>query len=357
MSSGPPACTLAELAHRTGATVEGDGSVTVSRVGTLERAGPGDIAFLANPRYRGQLAGTRASAVIVAPADAPHTKLPRLVSPNPYATFAAVAQILLPEPPVVAGVDASARVHAGAQVAPSASIGAFAVVEAGARIGERVRIGAHCFVGAEAVLGDDVSLRPRVTLYPRTVIGARTLVHSGAVLGADGFGMAEADGRWVKIPQAGRVVVGADCEIGANTTIDRGAIDDTVLEDDVKLDNQIQIGHNCVIGTHTAIAACVGIAGSVRVGANCRIGGAAMISGHLTITAGTTISGGTTIFGDVGPGTYAGTFPPLPYRDWQKAAAQVRQLSRLRQRVVALEKALQQHAAVPDDGLTEESSS
>jgi UDP-3-O-[3-hydroxymyristoyl] glucosamine N-acyltransferase len=209
------------------------------------------------------------------------------------------------------------------------------------------------------VVGDDVVLRPRVTLYPRTVLGARSLVHSGAVLGADGFGMAEADGRWMKIPQAGRVVIGEDCEIGANTCIDRGAIDDTILEDDVKLDNQIQIGHNCVIGAHTAIAACVGIAGSTRVGPNCRIGGAAMISGHLDIAARVTISGGTTVFGNIDvPGVYTGAFPTMQYRDWQKAAAQLRQLVRLRQRIVALERALQRAGEGEDDaaGAIEEGS-
>jgi len=358
MSSGPLACTLAELARRTGAALEGDGSVSVSRVGTLERAGPGDIAFLANPRYRAKLATTRASAVIVSPADAAHTALPRLVSANPYATFAAVARLLAPDPAATPGIDPTARVDPAAEVAASASIGPYVVVEAGARIGERARIGAFCLVGAGSIIADDVALRPRVTLYPRTLIGARTLVHSGAVLGADGFGMAEADGRWIKVPQSGRVVVGEDCEIGANTTIDRGAIDDTVLEDDVKLDNQIQIAHNCLIGAHTAIAACVGIAGSTRVGPNCRIGGAAMISGHLTIAAGTTISGGTTVFADIErPGTYTGAFPAMPYRDWQKAAAQIRQLARLRHRVAALEQALLHHPAVLDDGPTEEEGS
>jgi UDP-3-O-[3-hydroxymyristoyl] glucosamine N-acyltransferase len=168
--------------------------------------------------------------------------------------------------------------------------------------------------------------------------------------------MAEAEGRWIKVPQSGRVVVGADCEIGANTTIDRGAIEDTILEDDVKLDNQIQVGHNCVVGRHTAIAACVGIAGSTRIGPNCRIGGAAMISGHLTITGGTTISGGTVVFSDIDrAGAYTGAFPMMAYHDWQRAAAQLRQLVRLRRRVAALEQALQHHAA--DDGPTEEEGS
>jgi UDP-3-O-[3-hydroxymyristoyl] glucosamine N-acyltransferase len=341
-----PACTLAELARRTGATLDGDGSVVLHRVGTLEHAGPGDIAFLANPRYRAQLAGTRASAVIVSPADAHASALPKLVAPDPYATFAAVAQLLQPEAPRVPGIDATARVHAEARVAATASIGPYAIVEAGAQVGERVRVGAHGVIGAGASIAEDGVLHARVTLYPGVVLGPRAVVHSGAVIGADGFGMAESQGRWIRIPQAGRVVLGADCEVGANTTIDRGAIDDTVIGDDVKLDNQIQVGHNCTIGDHTAIAACVGIAGSVRIGRNCRIGGAAMISGHLSIADGTTISGGTVVFGDIDePGVYTGTFPLLPYAQWQRAAAQIRQLARLRRRVGALEAALRRSAA------------
>ena len=339
--SAATAIPLSELARRTGATLAGSGDVAIARVGTLERAGPGDIAFLANPRYRAQLAQTRASAVIVSPADASRTALPRLVSDNPYAVFAAVAQILHPAPAAEPGIDATARVHRDAVVAPSASVGPYAVVEARARIGARARVGAHGIVGADASIGDDVVLHPRVTLYPRTVIGARSIVHSGAVLGADGFGMAEAEGRWLKIPQAGRVVIGADCEIGANTTVDRGAIDDTVIEDDVKLDNQIQIGHNCFVGAHTAIAGCVGIAGSTRIGRNCKIGGAAMISGHLTIADGAIVSGATTVFESiVEPGMYTGILPAQPHREWQKNAVQLRHLAQLRRRVAALEHAL-----------------
>ena len=330
--------TLADLARETGATLDGDGSVAVQRVGTLERAGPGDIAFLANPRYRRALDATRASAVIVAPADAGATALPKLVSANPYATFARVAQLLQPAAPITPGVAAGAMVDRTAHVAATASIGPFAVVEAGARIGERVRVGAHCVIGRDCTIGDDSELKPRVTLYARTVLGRRALVHSGAVLGADGFGMAEEDGRWIRIPQAGRVVVGDDCEIGANTTIDRGAIDDTILEDDVKLDNQIQVGHNCRIGRHTAIAGCVGIAGSTRIGANCRIGGAAMIGGHLEIADGVTISGATQIFSSITePGIYTGTFPPLPHREWLRMASALRRLGGFERRVAALE--------------------
>ena len=347
----PISDTLAELAQRTGAALHGDGSVVIERVGTLEHAADRAITFLANPRYRAQLGSTRAAAVIVTPADAQATPLPRLVTNDPYGTFAAVARILHPRRAADPGVDPAARVHAAAQVAASASVAAYAVIGAGARLGERAEIHAHAVIGDDCEVGDDVVIHAHATLYPRTRVGPRSVIHSGAVLGADGFGMAEVDGRWLRIPQAGRVVLGADCEVGANTTIDRGAIEDTVIEDDVKLDNQIQVGHNVVIGTHTAIAACVGIAGSARIGANCRIGGGAMISGHLRIASGTVISGATTVFGNIDvPGTYTGVFPLMPYRDWQRAAAHVRQLSDLRRRLGALEHAMRLAA----DGEAEE---
>ncbi|MGE5171483.1 MAG: UDP-3-O-(3-hydroxymyristoyl)glucosamine N-acyltransferase [Rudaea sp.] len=336
-----PGRSLAELARLSQATLDGDGAVVVERVATLERAGARDIAFLANPRYRPQLATTRAGAVIVAPDAAPMTPLPKLVSRHPYATFARVAEILHPPGAPAPGVHPTAFVDASARVAASASIGAFAVVGADATVGERAAVGAHCRLGDAASLGDDVVLDPGVTIYPRCVLGARTLVHAGAVIGADGFGLAEDEGRWRKIPQIGRVVVGADVEIGANTTIDRGAIDDTVIEDGVKLDNQIQIAHNCVIGAHTAIAACVGIAGSTRIGAACRIGGAAMIAGHLDIAPGTVVSGATQVYASIDrPGVYTSTFPTLPHARWRHVASELRRLDELAERVRLLERAL-----------------
>jgi UDP-3-O-[3-hydroxymyristoyl] glucosamine N-acyltransferase len=344
----PHAFPLSELARRSGATLDGDGAILIERIATLERAGPRDIAFLANPRYRSQLAGTHASAVIVAPDAASATPLPKLVSANPYATYARVATILHPPPPVAAGVHATASVAPSATVAGSAAVGPFAVVGAGATVGERCSIGAHCVVGDGATVDADAVLDARVTLYPHCIVGARTLIHSGAVIGADGFGLADDGGRWHKIPQIGRVVVGADVEIGANTTIDRGAIGDTVIEDDVKLDNQIQIGHNCWIGAHTAIAGCVGIAGSTRIGRNCRIGGAAMISGHLAIADGTVISAATQVYDSIHEaGVYTSAFPALPHRDWKQVASQTRRLRELADRVRMLENALA--AARPND--------
>jgi len=330
---------LAELASRTGTRVDGDAAVRVERVATLEGATPGSIAFLVQPRYRARLAVTRASAVIVAPVFASETPLPKLVSDNPYATYAKVAAILHPAAVVNAGVDPSAMVDATARVPASAHVGPHACIGANTVIGERASIGQGCAIGAGVSIGDDVRMYANAVIYDHCVIGARTIVHGGAVIGADGFGMAEEEGRWIKIPQIGRVVIGCDVEVGANTTIDRGAIEDTVIEDDVKLDNQIQIGHNCHIGAHTAIAGCVGIAGSTHIGRNCKIGGAAMISGHLRIADGVVVSAATQVFDSIAErGIYTGTFPALPHRLWRQVASRVRRLRALEERIDALEK-------------------
>ena len=337
--SSKPGVRLAELAAHAGARLDGDGDIRILRVATLENAGPGTIAFLANRRYHPQLATTSAAAVIVAPADAGATALAKLVVDNPYAAFAKVAALLHPAARPPPGVHPTAHVDPSAQVAGTASIAEFAVIGPRTTVGERAVVGAHCVVGADAVLGEDVRRHAGVVLYPRSVVGPRSVIHAGAVIGADGFGIAEEDGRWLRIPQVGRVVIGADVDIGANTTIDRGAIDDTVIEDDVKLDNQIQIGHNCVIGAHTAIAGCVGIAGSTRIGRHCKIGGAAMISGHLEIADGTVISGATGVYDSIRePGIYTSAFPALPHREWKYIAAHVRRLRELARRIKALER-------------------
>ena len=331
---------LRQLAERCGAELAGDGDVIIDRVATLDSAGEGAIAFLSNPKYRGRLAGTRASAVIVAPDDAQATALPKLVTANPYAAYARVAAILHPPRAPAPGVHPTAVVAGSARVAASAAIGAHAVIGERTQVGERAAVGAGTVVGEDCTVGDDCLLYPRVVVYPRSAIGPRTIVHSGAVIGADGFGMAEQDGRWLKIPQLGRVVVGADVEIGANTTIDRGAIGDTVIDEDVKLDNQIQVGHNCHIGAHTAIAGCVGIAGSTTIGRNCKIGGAAMISGHLEIADGTVITAATGVFESIlSPGVYTGSFPALPHREWKHVAAATRRLRSIFERLRALERA------------------
>ena len=345
---------LGELAARVGATVEGDARTVVCRVATIEDAAPDAITFLPNARLRDRLAATRAGAVILSPKDAALTALPRLVHANPYAAYARVATILHPARRHVPGVHRTALVDATAVVDPSATVDAFAHIGAGARIGARVHVGPYCEVGDEVELGADVDLVVRVTLYPRCVLGPRTIVHGGAVLGADGFGNAEEAGRWIKIPQLGRVVIGADCEIGANTTIDRGAIGDTVIGDDVKLDNQIQVGHNCRIGAHTAIAGCVGIAGSCVIGRNVKIGGAAGLAGHITIADGTIVSAGTSVIASIeAPGVYTGLMPMMPHREWQRVAAELRRLRELGQRVRALSRAAQAPDVTAGEGSAE----
>ena len=258
--------------------------------------------------------------MILAEGDERMTTLPRIVCDEPYAYFARVSQLFNPVSTQAPGI------HPAACVAPSA------------RLGKRVSIGAGCVIGEQVAIGDDSCLYPGVVVYPGCTIGARAIVHSGAVIGADGFGIADDGARWVKIPQIGRVVIGDDVEVGASTTIDRGAIDDTVVEDGVKLDNQIQVGHNVRIGAHTAIAGCVAIAGSADIGSRCTIGAAAVILGHLEIADGVHVSAGTVISRSIlKPGTYTGMFPFDENDSWARNTAVVRHLADLLDRVRALE--------------------
>ena len=319
--SGP--FTLAQIASQLGGRVAGDPQVLIRQVGTLERAGQGQIAFLANPKYRARLAGTAASAVVLAPEAESLTDLPRIVSDNPYAYFARVSQLFNPLTRQAPGVPPTA------------------VVAAGATLGARVSIGPGCVIGEGASIGDDSCLYPAVVVYPGCRIGARAIVHSGAVIGADGFGIAQDGGRWLKIPQAGAVVIGDDVEIGASTTIDRGAIDDTVIGDGVKLDNQVQIGHNCRIGAHTAMAGCAAVAGSAEIGQRCTVGAGALILGHLSICDDAHVSADTVISRPIRkPGTYTGMFPFDDNESWARNTALVRHLADLADRVRALEKQL-----------------
>jgi UDP-3-O-[3-hydroxymyristoyl] glucosamine N-acyltransferase len=329
---------LSELIARFGGEVLGDASVRIRQVAPLETAGPGEIAFLSSARYERQLAATRASALIVAPEARDSTTLPRIVCVNPYAYYAKVSTLINPRVRPKAGVDPRAAVDSQASVARGAFVGAYAVIEAGASIAEGAEIHPGCYVGRDARVGRDSVLNPGVTVYHRCIIGERAIVHSGAVIGADGFGMAMEGGKWLKIPQIGRVVIGDDVEIGANTTIDRGAMGDTVIEDGVKMDNQIQIGHNCRIGAHTAIAGCVGIAGSTRIGKHCRLGGSAMIGGHLEIADNVEISGGTTVAKSIlSAGTYTSVFPVSPHDEWLRNASILRHLREMRDRIRKLE--------------------
>ena len=312
--------TLGEIASRLGGRVAGDAQTLIRQVGSLERAGAGEISFFTSPRYKASLAATRAAAVILSTENEALTALPRIVCEHPYSFFAQVSQLFNPVTLQPSGVHPSA------------------VVSGAAKLGARVSIGPKCVVGEGATIGDDSCLYPGVVVYPGCVLGKRVIVHAGAVIGADGFGIAKEDGRWIKIPQIGRVVIGDDVEIGANTTIDRGAIDDTVIGEGVKLDNQIQIGHNVRIGAHTAIAGCVGIAGSADIGAHCTIGGAAQIVGHIRIVDHVAVSGATVVTHSLlKAGTYTGLYPSEEHSSWLRNTAVVRQLAALLGRVRKLE--------------------
>ncbi len=331
---------LAELVAKLGGELAGDADYRIVQVATLSSAGPEHISFLANPKYRPLLAATRAGAVIVAPEVASDWTGNRIVTADPYLYFARVASLLNPAVQADPGIDRYARVDA--PVPESAVIGPGCCVGEGAQLGERVRLHAGCVIGAGSSIGDDSVLYGNAVVYPGCRIGRRAIVHAGAVIGADGFGFArEADGSWVKIPQLGRVVIGDDVEIGAGTTIDRGALDDTVIGDGVKIDNQVQIGHNVRIGEATAIAGCVGIAGSTRIGRRCMIGGAAMILGHLSIADDVVVSAGTLIGKSVNAaGEYTGSAPFQEHRAWRTNFAHLRNLDSMADRIRALERRL-----------------
>ncbi len=330
--------TLGQLAARFGLVLQGDPDVRVTGVATLRDAAPDTVSFLANPRYRRYLAQTKAAAVLVDAAAAGDCTVAALISPNPYAAYARIAAWLHPEPVAPPGVHPSAVVDASARIAASAHVGPHVVIEADAEVGERVVIGPGSVLGAGARIGADTRLAARVTLYRGVRVGQRCILHSGAVLGADGFGIAQDVDGWVKVPQLGSVVVGDDVEIGANTTIDRGAIEDTVIGDDVKLDNQIQIAHNVRIGAHTAIAGCVGISGSTTIGSRCMIGGAVGIAGHLEIADNVAVLGLTLVSRSLTkPGIYSSSVPAMEAGQWRRVVARLRHLDELFGRVRALE--------------------
>ncbi|RIX41481.1 MAG: UDP-3-O-(3-hydroxymyristoyl)glucosamine N-acyltransferase [Rhodocyclales bacterium GT-UBC] len=330
---------LSDIAARLGGDVLGDGETRIWQVATLGSAGEGQIGFLANLKYKSQLLTTKASAVIISPDFADSVTLPRIVTRNPYAYYARLATLLNPTTHPVSGIHPSAScasaIPAEVSVGPNASIGE------GVVLGQGVVIHAGCVVGDRVRIGDNTVLYPNVTIYSDCEIGSDSIVHAGVVIGADGFGFAPDQGQWLKIPQIGRVIVGNGVEIGANTTIDRGALDDTVIGDGSKLDNLIQIGHNCIIGKHCVIAACAAVAGSVTLADGVVIGGAAMIAGHVTIASGAVISGGSLVMKNISKaGQYTSVFPLEEHGHWLHNAAQIRHLAKLADRVSELEKKL-----------------
>jgi UDP-3-O-[3-hydroxymyristoyl] glucosamine N-acyltransferase len=318
---------LGELAVRFGLELHGEPDLRIARVATLAHAEAGALSFLANPRYRKQMESTRASAVLVARENAADCPVAVLIDPHPYLAYARIAELLHPQAPVTAGVHGSAVVAASARIAASATIGPLSVIEEDADIGERVIVGPGCIVQRGARVGADSRLTARVNVCAAVRIGQRCILHPGAVVGADGFGFAPHAGTWVKVPQVGSVQIGDDVEIGANTTIDRGAIDDTVVEDGVKLDNQIQVGHNVTIGAHTAIAGCVGISGSTTIGRRCMIGGGVGIAGHLTIADDVVVTGVSLVSASIRQaGSYSSGMPVLETRRWRRIVARLRRM-------------------------------
>ncbi|MGF6179353.1 UDP-3-O-[3-hydroxymyristoyl] glucosamine N-acyltransferase [Massilia sp. UYP32] len=338
---------LGDLVERFGGQLVGDADLEVQAIAPLDSAGASHISFLSNSKLRALAAQSQAAALILSPLDDPTVAATyegaRIVTTNPYAYFARAAQyfVSLTEQAPAPGIHPSAVVDPGATVDPTAHVGPHVTIEAGAIIGAHAVIDAGCFIGREATIGEHTHLFANVTFHARCRIGKRGILHSGAVIGTDGFGFAVEAGAYIKIPQTGRVLIGDDVDIGANTTIDRGALDDTVIEDGVKLDNQIQIGHNCRIGAHTAMAGCVGVAGSAKIGSRCTFGGAAMVLGHLEIADNVHISSGSMVSRSVlEPGQYTGFYPLAKNAEWERSAAIVRNLDSMRAKIRTLEKTI-----------------
>lgn len=340
---------LGDLVESLGGELIGDPGIAITGIAPLDAASASHITFLSNPRLRSGAAQTRASALILSAKD--HSEIGGaytgavVLTDNPYAYYARAAQFFAARsaPPLEPGIHPSAVIDASAKIAATAVIGPNVTIDAGAVVGEHCVIGAGCVIGKAASVGEGTVLHPNVSFLADCHIGARGVIQSGAVIGGDGFGFANDMGRWIKIPQTGGVRMGDDVEIGANTTIDRGALDDTVIGHGVKLDNQIQIAHNCVIGENTAMAGCVGVAGSAKIGRNCTFGGAAMVLGHLSIADNVHISSGSLVSRSIAePGQYTGFYPLAKNADWEKTAAVVRQLDTMRDRIRELEKIVRQ---------------
>ncbi|KFE43038.1 UDP-3-O-(3-hydroxymyristoyl)glucosamine N-acyltransferase [Pseudomonas congelans] len=333
---------LGQLAEFLGATLRGDKDIEITGLATLQEAGPGQVSFLANPKYRKLLVDTQAAAVLLKPADADGYTGNALVVPDTYLAYARISHFFDPKPKSSAGVHPTAVIAADALIDPAASIGAFAVIESGVRIASGVTIGAHCFIGARCEIGEDGWLAPRVTLYHDVRIGKRVVIQSGAVLGGEGFGFAKDKGIYHKVAQIGGVTLGDDVEVGVNTAIDRGALADTRIGNGVKLDNQIQIAHNVQVGDHTAMAACVGISGSTKIGKHCMLAGGVGLVGHIDICDGVYITGMTMVTHSITePGSYSSGTAMQPADEWRKSAARLRKIDDMARRLQKLEKVVE----------------
>lgn len=334
---------LPELATRIAAKLEGSPKENLQIVGiaSLMRADAQEVSFFSNSRHREELANTHAAAVILASKDQRFCKVPMLVMDNPYVGYARAATLFNPPTRLPPGIHPTAWVSHYALLDSTVSVGPQAVIEAGAKIGREVSIGPGCVIGTGVEMGDNCQLAANVTLCAGTRLGQRVIIHPGTVIGSDGFGNANDAGKWVKVPQLGGVMVGHDVEIGANTTIDKGALEDTVIGNGAKLDNQIQIGHNVQIGEHTALAGCVGIAGSTRIGSYCMIGGGVGIAGHLELVDNVHITGGSIVLQSIRePGVYSSGTPIEPNRHWHRNYHRFKHLNEMAQRLQTIEKKL-----------------
>ncbi|MGK2946661.1 MAG: UDP-3-O-(3-hydroxymyristoyl)glucosamine N-acyltransferase [Candidatus Malihini olakiniferum] len=334
---------LDALAAQLDAQLHGDGDIVITGVASIHSARSGQITFLSDSRYRQQLNTTQASAVVVTEANLPYCKTAVLVVKNPYLTYARIAQLMDTTPPPAKDIASSTVIAEDVVLGHNVAIGANAVIESGAQLGDGVVIGAGCFVGKQAKIGAGSRLWANVTVYHRVELGAQCLIQSGAVIGSDGFGYANERGNWVKIPQLGTVLIGDRVEIGANTTIDRGALDDTIIGDGVIIDNQCQIAHNVVIGDNTAIAGGVTMAGSLKIGLYCMIGGASVINGHIEICDKVTITGmGMVMRPITEPGVYSSGIPLQSNKTWRKTAALVMNIDDMSKRLKAVERKVNQ---------------
>lgn len=332
---------LSDIALQLGGSVIGDDTVKIERVASLNRAKQGDICFVNGAKYQKAVANSQASAFVLRESDAHLTKKPKILVDNPYAYFAKISALLNPPADTMPGIARNALIALSTSVPESCHIAPNSMIGENVLLGENVVIGVGCVIEDGVSIGCNSRLEPHVTIKHHCEIGENCHIFSGAVIGSDGFGYAEESGVWIKIPQVGRVVIGNNVDIGANTTIDRGALDDTIIEEGCKLDNLIQIGHNCIIGAHTVIAGCVGVAGSAVIGKHCKIGGAAMILGHLQITDNVTISPGSMITRSLTiPDTYTALMPFQPHKEWLATASKLRHLDDMANKIKLLEKEL-----------------
>ena len=329
---------LGELATEFGCDLVGDPDTRVDRVATLANASPRSIGFFANSAYRKALTNTKAAAVVLAAADAGDCPVAALITDSPYATYARIAGRLHPPPSRVAGIDPAAVIAESAKISDSAHVGANVVIGDDCVIADAAYIAPGCVIGKRCSLGKDSQVLENATIVKDVQIGERTIIHPGAVIGSDGFGNAQGDSGWIKIPQIGGVVIGNDVEIGANTAVDRGTIDSTIIEDGVRLDNLVQVGHNAHIGAHTAIAGMTAIAGSASVGKRCLIAGLSGVVGHVTVCDDVVITAQALVTKDINePGVYSGTFGAEKDRDWKRMVVRFRRLEALERRVAELE--------------------